>query len=251
MEKQCSGITWEGIKRADGINRRYNPAGLWYDQAGNERFYDNETDNYTQHHLQLVYTRLIKDYIKWGTTLHFTKGDGYYENYKYDKKFSAYGLDNQLIGETLYKKSDFIIRQNMDNGFYAINSNLQFTKERIDFRAVSLFSYYDGDHFGNVIWSMYNSTVPDNYQWYMNTGSKKTFHFCKGEYKISESLIAYADLQYRRIAYDMRGEDKDFALMNYSQNYNFLTLRRCDFSISPEQDSLPHLRGTRSRAVLI
>lgn len=236
MGKQRSGITWEGISREQmEINRRYNPAGLWYDQAGNERFYDNETDNYTQHHLQLVYTRLIKDYIKWGTTLHFTKGDGYYENYKYNKKFSAYGLDNQLIGETLYKKSDFIIRQNMDNGFYAINSNLQFTKERIDFRSGISFSYYDGDHFGNVIWSMYNSTVPDNYQWYMNTGSKKDLSlFARGEYKISESLIAYADLQYRRIAYDMRGEDKDFALMNYSQNYNFFNPKAgVTFIISP------------------
>ncbi|MDD4639119.1 MAG: TonB-dependent receptor, partial [Bacteroidales bacterium] len=106
MGKQRSGITWEGISREQmETDRRYNPAGLWYDQAGNERFYDNETDNYTQHHLQLVYTRLIRNYIKWGTTLHFTKGDGYYENYKYDKKFSAYGLDNQLIGETQYKKS--------------------------------------------------------------------------------------------------------------------------------------------------
>jgi iron complex outermembrane receptor protein len=223
MGDQVSGITWEGISRDQmEVDRRYNPAGLWHDPAGNERFYDNETDNYTQHHLQLSYSLICSDNLKWNTTLHYTKGDGYYENYKEKKKFSSYGLENQMIENVQYNKSDFIVRQAMDNGYYAVNTNFQYNSTRTEIKTGISFSYYDGDHFGNVVWSMYDNNIPDNFEWYMNKGYKSDASaFLRSEYKFSEKLHGYADLQYRNIQYRMRGEDKDFAQMNYSVNYNF------------------------------
>ena len=79
---QHTGITWHGIDLDQyELDRRYNPAGEYYDQYGNVRYYDNDTDNYTQHHLQLNYTRQMTDRLLWTTTFNWTKGDGYYENY--------------------------------------------------------------------------------------------------------------------------------------------------------------------------
>ena len=47
MGDQRTGITWEGISPEQYVvDRRYNPAGEYYDQFGNVHYYDNETDNY-------------------------------------------------------------------------------------------------------------------------------------------------------------------------------------------------------------
>jgi iron complex outermembrane receptor protein len=47
---QHTGITWEGVSeeqmKDEEYGRRYNPAGEYFDDAGNRVYYDNETDNY-------------------------------------------------------------------------------------------------------------------------------------------------------------------------------------------------------------
>ena len=221
---QKTGITWEGISRDQmNVNRRFNPAGLYYDDAGNVKYYDNETDNYKQHHFQGHFTHIFKNGLSWSTTLHFTKGDGYYENYKMDRKFSDYKLSNQIIDGLTYKKSDMILRQALDNIYTAAASNIQYSSDKIKTTGGISYSYYDGDHFGNIIWSKYNVNVPENYKWYTNSGYKGDFAvFARVEAEVVEGLVAFTDLQYRNIKYNLRGVDKDFVSLNYDTNYNFL-----------------------------
>lgn len=223
MGDQASGITWEGVSREQAQeDRRFNPAGLYYDQGGNVRYYDNETDNYTQHHIQLHFSHYFNPSLALGTTLHFTKGDGYYQNYKASKKFSDYGLAEQVIDNTTYNKSDFIIRQAMDNNYTAVNSTLTYTGNKIKSTTGATISYYDGDHFGKVLWSMYNQNLPDEHQWYMNRGIKWDFSgFTKVEYEIIPKTIAFADLQYRHIGFDLSGMDKDFVSLVWDNDYDF------------------------------
>ena len=91
MGDQRTGITWNGISPEQyEIDRRYNPAGEYTDQYGNVHYYDNETDNYTQHHLQLNYTRSFSDKLAWSTTFNYTRGDGFYENYKAGESFESF-----------------------------------------------------------------------------------------------------------------------------------------------------------------
>jgi iron complex outermembrane receptor protein len=107
MGDQHTGITWEGISPEQyEIDRRYNPAGEYHDQFGNVHYYDNETDNYAQHHLQLNYTRSFADRLTWSTTFNYTRGDGYYENYKAGKSFSKYLME----APQGYDEGDFITR---------------------------------------------------------------------------------------------------------------------------------------------
>ena len=223
MGDQTSGITWEGISRDKALtDRRFNPAGMWYDSAGNIHYYDNETDNYTQHHIQGHYTHSFSPSLVLSSTLHFTKGDGYYENYKTNKKFSSYGLPNQIIEDVTYKKSDIIIRQALDNNYVAFNANLAYTGDIIKNTTGISYSYYDGDHLGKLIWSMYNNNIPNNYQWYDNYGFKADFSiFTKAEVNIEDKIVLFADLQFRRVDYTLRGEDKDFISLDWSDSYNF------------------------------
>jgi len=220
---QVSGITWNGITREQmATDRRYNPAGEYKDQIGNVHYYENETDNYKQHHLQLNHIFQPSPELMLSTTIHYTKGDGYYENYKVSRKFSEYGLQNQTIDGTLYKKSNVIIRQAMDNYNLSFVSNLNYTKERIKSSAGISYTYYDGDHIGNLIWAMFDTDIPDNYQWYFNTGYKSEYAtFARGEFEFSKQLLGYADMQYRGVAYIIRGADDDFVSMNFDKNYNF------------------------------
>lgn len=218
---QSTGITWEGNPIYDE-DRRYNPAGLYYDDAGNIHYYDNETDNYTQHYIQALYTHSFSNALSWSTVFNFTKGDGYYENYKYNAKFSKYGLENQVIDGVTYKKSDFIIRQGLDNSYYAATTFLNYKKRWANMVLSLSYSNYNGAHPGTVIWSKYNQNIPDNAYWYDNNGKKDDFSaFVKGDFSLLDNLSLYLDLQYRGVNYSFSGMDKDFVDLNYKNSYNF------------------------------
>ena len=220
---QSTGITWEGISLEDYYNnRRYNPAGEFYDQAGNICYYDNETDNYREHHIQAIYTRQFSPELVWNTTLDFTKGDGYYENYKYDNSFKKYGLKPQTIGDVTYEKSDFIVRKAMDNSFYSAITSLNYSREDLKLVAGVSYSFYDGDHIGRMLWSKYNQNIADGYSWYLNNGKKEDVSlFARAEGKILPFITLFADIQYRYIEYKLKGPDDDFAPLDNNRYYSF------------------------------
>ncbi len=245
MGDQCTGITWNGISQAEyESDRRANGAGSYKDQYGNKLYYDNETDNYTQHNLQLNYTHGFTDNLLWSTTLNYTKGDGYYENYKSAKKFSAYGLPDYVAGDgTVYKKSDFIVRKAMDNAYYVLSSNLAYKSDALDLTGGVYLSRYDGDHPGKVMWS---NVMGEGFDygafngrngWYFYNGLKQEVNaFVRAEYSPLEWLVAYADLQYRGVFLKMHGTDSDFADLGYRNSWNFLNPRAgVTFRWSPEQ----------------
>ena len=221
---QHTGITWHGIDLAQyEADRRYNPAGEYYDQYGNVRYYDNDTDNYTQHHLQLNYTRLFAERFVWTTTFNWTKGDGYYENYKAGKRFSRY---NFIFDED--SEGDFIVREAMDNHYFVLNSDLRYSSERLTLTAGVNVSRYDGDHIGKVLW---NDVLGDDYdysshKWYLNNGLKQEANaFVRSEWAPLNWMTAYADMQYRGVWLDMSGPEDDQIPLDYSCQWQFLNPR--------------------------
>ncbi len=253
---QHSGITWNGID-LDTYNsdRRYNEAGLYYDYLGNVKFYDNETDNYWQHHLQLNYTHQFDHNVVWTTTFNYTKGYGYYEQYKRNKKLSSYNLPpistvtdpdtgeetgiysvytvDPATGEvTTTNKGDLITQKWMDNDYFVLNSEVRYTGERISVTGGINLSRYNGGHYGIVKWS---SFLGDNFDydgfnadhnWYDNYGLKQEVNaFARAEYRPLDWLTAYADLQYRGISLKMRGPDSDLVPLDYDKRWNFFNPR--------------------------
>ena len=216
---QKTGITWEGISLEQyEKDRRYNPAGEWYDEQGNVHYYDNETDNYKQHYIQAAYTRSLGNFFNWNTTLNFTKGDGYYENYKSDVKFSKYGLD-EISGSL--KKSDFIVQQDMDNSFYAFNSAILLHKGIVNASAAVSYGFYDGGHFGDVIWCKH-LPLDSGFRWYTNYGRKEDYSgYIRAEVDFAHNFTGFADLQYRGVSYELEGIDKDFVALDWGKRYNF------------------------------
>ena len=219
---QHTGITWNGIDLQQyEKDRRYNPAGEYYDAYGNVRYYDNETDNYTQHHLQLNYTRLFGERLMWTSTFHWTNGDGYYENYRPSGISGQYGFSQNFTG-------DFIVREALLNNYYVLNSDLRYRSDVWNITTGFTLSDYDGDHIGQVRWSDYLGDDYDysSHSWYLNNGRKKEANvFVRAEYEPLDWLTAYADLQYRGVWLKMEGPEDDNVPLDYSTNWQFFNPR--------------------------
>ncbi|URM38383.1 TonB-dependent receptor [Flavobacterium anhuiense] len=200
--------SWNGI---DGetlnTNRTFNSAGMYTDDSGNVHFYDNETDNYNQDHYQLHWSESISD--KWSTNLafHYTKGKGYYENYKEDEPVEGYGpiQPTKAVDDgngNLIPVTDLIRQKWLDNDFYGTTFSAKYVTEKLNVILGGGWNKYEGDHFGKVIWAQYSdqSTLGDHY--YDDYSSKTDGNiFAKANYQFTEKLSFYGDLQYRRVRY--------------------------------------------------
>ena len=226
MGDQRTGITWNGISPEQyKIDRRYNPAGEYLDQYGNVHYYDNETDNYTQHHLQLNYTRSFFDRLAWSTTFNYTRGDGFYENYRAGQSFATFMLQSPSTGQ---ETGDFIVQEALANDYFVLNSDLRYVSERLRLTGGVSLSRYDGDHIGKVLW---NDVLGDGYDydshsWYLNNGLKSEANaFVRGEVQCCDGLTAYADLQYRGVWLNMSGPENDGILLDHKDNWQFFNPR--------------------------
>ena len=221
---QHTGITWEGVSEEQmqdpEYGRRYNPAGEYYDDAGNRLYYDNETDNYYSHILQLTLSRELSRTLSLNTGVSYNHGYGYYENYRYNRKYSDFGLEPQTIGEETYSRTDFIRRKLMENDFYVANIGFDYHRDALKLTFGGLYSFYDGDHFGRLPWIKHTEDIPADYEWYRNMGRKTEMSlFAKTQYQVNEKLSLYGDLQYRHVGYRFTGLDDD--LMDLSGNFNY------------------------------
>lgn len=223
---QHTGITWEGVSEEQmqdtEYGRRYNPAGEYYDDAGNRLYYDNETDNYYSHILQLTYSRELGRSLSLNAGLSYNHGYGYYENYRYNQKYSDFGLDPQIIGEETFSHTDFIRRKLMENDFYVASMGLEKMMDALKFNVGGLYSYYDGDHFGRLPWVKHNQNIPEQYEWYRNVGRKTEMSlFAKAEYQVNQKLSLYGDLQFRHVNYSFSGMDDDLMELIGDFDYDF------------------------------
>lgn len=221
---QHTGITWEGIDPAMlSVDRRYNPAGQYTDDNGNIRYYDNETDNYYSNIGQLIYTRYLSHSLTLNVNLSYNHGYGYYENYKVDEDFSDYGLDDQIIGSSTYTSSDLTLRKLMRNDFYVGGFNLDYTLGKLNLVLGSMYSYYDGVHYGRILWIKHKENIPAGYEWNRNSAVKQDFNaFLKAEYRPLDNLSLFAEVQGRYIDYRMRGLDDDLMDLTNKNYYNFI-----------------------------
>ncbi len=186
------------------------------DRRQNPYTYDNETDNYQQDHYQLHWNEKLND--NWSTNigLNYTRGKGYYEQYKTDKDAADY--DNLIVDG-----SDVIVRRWLDNHFYVINGNTTYKKNKLEI--ISGFSYnkYDNDHYGEVIWGSDlapNSNIRDHY--YDSTSNKSDWSiFSKATFNVSDNLKAFVDVQGRFVNYKTSGLTSDRNPINVNKNYNF------------------------------
>ncbi len=210
---------WNGIDRETWLTKpRTNFSGAIYDTnwENNVGFYENETDNYRQNHYQLLWNQRFNPQWKLETTLHYTKGRGFYENYKQGAAYSKYNLPDQGASEY----SDFIRKKWLDNDFYGGVSTLYGKFDNLDLNIGLVANHYFGKHFGEVS-DVYVPNI-SGHEYYRNNGVKdEVAGFAKAIYRLNK-LEIFGDLQLRNISYNteviMEGDGEG---MNLSKEWLF------------------------------
>ncbi|SKB74411.1 iron complex outermembrane recepter protein [Daejeonella lutea] len=172
--------------------------------------YDDQTDNYVQNHYQLLYSKTISPSFSANAALHYTRGKGYYEEFKEDQDLANYGVAPYTVGGTTISESDLIRRRWLDNDFYGFTYSLNYVPaSAVNLTFGGAYNEYDGDHFGEVIRGQFVPVNLNLQRYYQGNGLKKDFNtYLKADYSIGD-LNLYADLQYRSINYKISGTDKN------------------------------------------
>lgn len=202
---------WNGLEDKEKLenDRTYNISGEMYDKDGNFiGFYKNETDNYEQNHYQLHWNERLS--YNWTANLafHYTKGEGHYESYKGKQKLSDYGISPVEINGELISRTDLIRQKWLDNHFYGTVFSAQYKKEQWNLILGGGYNKYEGDHFGNVIWT--RDILLDEYvkQYYFDNSTKTDLNvYSKANYQLSDKWNAFVDMQYRTVNYKANGAE--------------------------------------------
>lgn len=214
---------WNGIDRKTWeTDPKFNISGAIYDANWENivSFYDNETDNYRQNHYQLLWEQKFSDRWNLETTFHYTKGKGYYENYKQGDPFSRYNLPNITEGGQTIKSSDFIRKKWLNNDFYGMVSTLYGKFENLDLNFGAVVNQYYGRHYGNVTGVFFPQINESEY--YRNRSVKNEVSgFAKALLRV-DNFEFFGDLQLRKINYNTKiltaGDDEGADL---SKNWLF------------------------------
>jgi len=212
--------SWNGLEDLDLLknDRTFNTAGMFTDEFGNTKFYDNETDNYQQDHFQLHWNEKVS--ASWNTNLavFYSKGKGYYENYKENSKFSSYGLTPIVIGGTTINRTDLIRQKWLDNDFYGTTFSANYKQDKWDVILGGGYNKYEGSHFGKVIWARYASKSELGDRYYDDSAIKTDGNvFAKANYQLTTKWSLFGDLQLRNVNY--KAASPETGVVN--DNFNF------------------------------
>jgi len=216
--KEKTYAAWFGINQATlDSNRRYNPAGT--EKPGDP--YDNETDNYTQSHVQLFWNQQINPHWKSSIALFLTKGKGYYEQYKAYQSFAAYGLPNYFNGTDSIYESDLIRQLWLDNYFYGSVFSLQYNQAKTNIIIGGSLTNYDGHHFGEVIGMPMLPALAHPNRWYNLLADKNDYSiYAKWTQQLDSHWQTYVDIQIRKVDYRIDGFRENPQLL-INNNYTF------------------------------
>lgn len=107
--------------------------------------------------------------------------------------------------------------------FMLLTFNANYKNESLNVISGVSYSNYTGDHFGEVIWGedlAPNTNIRDQY--YFSDAKKTDFSvFAKANFKISEDLSGYLDLQGRFVNYQTNGITSDLENIAVDANFDF------------------------------
>lgn len=203
--KEITYQAWYGVEESVLLsgNRTFNEAGT--EKAGTP--HEDQVDNYRQDYYQLHYSYELDYNWTANASLHYTKGQGYFEEYKAGQTLSDYGIN---VSSDSVATSDLIRRRWLDNDFYGGVFSTKYETSSWDLTIGGGIHQYDGGHFGEVIWARNAGTSEIGDRYYDNDGDKLDANlFSKFNFEPTEKLNIYLDAQVRTISYDFVGLTND------------------------------------------
>ena len=214
--------------------RRYNSCGLYYDEEGKMRFYEDQYDNYHQQHYQLHWNQLMGTDWKLNVALHYTRDDYDYDQMKSNKK-----LYQWLLTDDKSLRANLVQRKEGVKDFYGAIASLNFDNhEGLTANVGGGWNHYQSERTGRVMWvgspyykgaestALPLSNLKPGFKYYDNDSKKTDLNFYgKVNWEFTKGLSAFADLQYRHINFQMDGPigdmDSNDKMINIKLNNNF------------------------------
>ncbi|MDP4238471.1 MAG: TonB-dependent receptor [Bacteroidota bacterium] len=223
---------WDGVpKDSLATHRTYNPCGFMGNDAnGQPLYYQNQTDNYIQTNYQLLGVHSFSPEFSLNAGLHYTRGDGYYEEYQQDKALPHYSLAPFTADGTTTTNSDLVTQKKMDNNFAGGIFSLNYQKNKLKAQLGGAANNYWGNHFGDVIWvKNYIGDILPISEFYRSKVSKLDANiYLKANYELTSKLNVYADLQYRMVNYTLSGRNDQWddaigamQILDVNKHFNF------------------------------
>lgn len=215
---------WDGISREQLVSHRtYNPNGEI--RAGKKviGFYDRQIDHYFQQHVQALFDHRPSDHWNLSAALQYTRGKGYYEEYKNARKLKDYALVPFTLNGIRQERSDLVRRKYLDNHFFGGIASLRYHRDAWDVSFGGGANYYTNDHYGRVIWVKdYVGNLRPDHEYYRNNGEKFDGNtYLRANYAVTSSLHLYADLQHRFIDYKIEGTSDKKAKHDTHEQFSF------------------------------
>lgn len=218
----------------DGLTPEETENLLNSDRRYNKYLYENETDNYQQTHYQLLFSSALSEKLTLNTALHYTRGKGYYEQFRNQDEYTDYGLSPITVNGDPIGEADLVRQRWLDNHFYGGTYSLVY-KDRAGFELTwgGAYNRYKGGHYGDIVWSQYplftSGAYPTDsdggfstaYRYYDGDATKTDFNtYLKASYRLDE-LSLFADIQYRSIDYAITGIDHDLRDITQDASFDF------------------------------
>ncbi|MDE5941796.1 MAG: TonB-dependent receptor [Muribaculaceae bacterium] len=231
--KEQTYMAWDYASKEDmeKYGRRYNPCGQYVADNGSVAFYPDQTDNFVQHHFQLLLSQRLSRGWHLTAALHYTDDNGYYTQYKTGRYLQEYGLSPYTLPDgTEVAKSDLVRKKFNRNHFGGAVFSVTYKRNRLDAAAGGAVNLFQGNHFGQVDWVRnYIGPIDPLQEYYRNRGEKSDANiYARANYDLWGGLSVYADLQYRHIYYTIKGTNDVYdwnrmtpATLDVSQRYDF------------------------------
>ena len=117
---------------------------------------------------------------------------GFLRNTKKMQLLDFHGLLPVTIDGETSDNSDLVRRRWLENNFYALSANANYKDENWDTTSGVFYSYYQGLHFGEVIWATNFTGANLGDRYYDGTGDKHEFTaFSKATYQVNQFLVLF------------------------------------------------------------
>ena len=226
---------WYGL--SDSLltkNRRYNEGGTDYGQ--HQPAYKNQTDNYQQDYYQFLVSRQLTPNLNLSVTPFWTRGGGYYEEYKANQNFAQYGISGPVYqpraggGLDTLTTTDVIRRRWLKTDLYGATYALQLRPAASRVTEATLGGAvvgYRGQHFDELTWAQRGNNIPETgtpYYQEPNAHKLDVNTYARAAVALGERLSAFGDLQYRYVSYELFAPDgsANGGKSQQTINFNFL-----------------------------
>ncbi len=205
------GLSDEQTELLLNSDRRYNPY-----------TYKNEVDDYTQTHYQLHYSKYFTDKLTLNLAGHYTRGKGFYEQFRANQDFVDYGLQDVIVQNDTIGSTDLVRRRWLSNHFYGTVGSLIYKTQKLNATVGWAYNEYDGEHFGNFVWMQYAGSNFLDDRYYQGNSLKKDGNvYARALYTIADKWDIYGDVQVRNVRYTSKGNDNDLRAYDVNDNLTF------------------------------